>query len=210
VADIKNCRLIVIDQAKTIVKTYGQNTVCGNNPPATYGSPNGDTPLPNGNILVTQIWGHEADEITPDGRVLWRLSLPVTYASDTQPTWDGNIEVVDYSGPGQIVVVDHQGNLLWRYGPTSGEGMLDHPSLGLPLPGGDFLINDDYRHRVIVVDPRCNCIVWQYGVTDVRGTDPGYLNNPDGVDVHWSGQQSRYPGAPLSAYGATSSPFPYP
>jgi hypothetical protein len=36
---------------------------------------------------------------------------------------------------------------------------------------------------VIVVDPRTNRIVWQYGHTGVTGTGPGYLNNPDGVDL---------------------------
>ena len=43
-------------------------------------------------------------------------------------------------------------------------------------------VNDDYRDRVIVIDPRTNRIVWQYGHTDQPGTAPGYLNTPDGMD----------------------------
>jgi len=36
---------------------------------------------------------------------------------------------------------------------------------------------------VAVLDPVTGKIVWQYGHTGVPGTAPGYLNDPDGVDV---------------------------
>ena len=69
------------------------------------------------------------------------------------------------------------GRLLWRF------GGLDHPSLALPLPNGDILVNDDYNDRVIVIDPVTNRIVWQYGHTGRPGTAPGFLNDPDGLDL---------------------------
>jgi hypothetical protein len=72
--------------------------------------------------------------------------------------------------------------VLWRYGATEGYGRMDHPSLAMALPNGNVAVNDDYRHRVIVIDPRTNTIVWQYGHTDQPGTAPGYLNTPDGMD----------------------------
>ena len=43
-------------------------------------------------------------------------------------------------------------------------------------------MNDDYRHRVVLIDPTKNHIVWQYGHTDVAGTGPGLLDTPDGMD----------------------------
>jgi hypothetical protein len=89
---------------------------------------------------------------------------------------------VDYADPGSILEFDARGHVLWRFSPRGPEA-LNHPSLALPLPNGDVLANDDYNDRVIVVDPRINQIVWQYGHTDVAGTKPGYLNNPDGVDL---------------------------
>jgi hypothetical protein len=58
-----------------------------------------------------------------------------------------------------------------------------NPSLAVPLPNGDILCNDDGNHRVIVVDPRANRIVCQYGVTGHSGAAPGLLDNPDGVDL---------------------------
>ena len=36
---------------------------------------------------------------------------------------------------------------------------LDRPALALPLPNGDIIANDDYNHRVIVVDPKTDRIV---------------------------------------------------
>ena len=39
------------------------------------------------------------------------------------------------------------------------------------------------HHRVIVVDPKTNRIVWQYGETRRPGREPGRLNTPDGLDL---------------------------
>jgi hypothetical protein len=43
--------------------------------------------------------------------------------------------------------------------------------------------NPDDAYRVIVIDPVTNRIVWQYGHTGVAGQGPGYLHDPDGVDL---------------------------
>ena len=64
-----------------------------------------------------------------------------------------------------------------------GADKLDHPSLARPLPNGDVIANDDDNHRVIVIDPKTNLIVWQYGHTGASGTAPGWLNTPDGTDL---------------------------
>ena len=64
---------------------------------------------------------------------------------------------MDYSTAGQVVEFNAAGQRLWRF------GGLNHPSLGLPLPNGDILVNDDFNDRVIVIDPVTNRIVWQYG-----------------------------------------------
>ena len=61
--------------------------------------------------------------------------------------------------------------------------MLDHPSLAERLPNGLICVNDDYRHRVVIIDPVSKAIVWQYGENDVAGTGPSQLNIPDGFDL---------------------------
>ena len=50
------------------------------------------------------------------------------------------------------------------------------------LPNGDIAVNDDFKHRVVIIDPKTNKIVWQYGHDYVPGTKAGYLNTPDGMD----------------------------
>ena len=61
--------------------------------------------------------------------------------------------------------------------------MLKKPSLAERLPNGLIMVNDDYRNRVVVIDPRDDTIVWQYGLTDTSGTAPGLLSIPDGFDL---------------------------
>jgi outer membrane protein assembly factor BamB len=180
VADIINCRVLEIAPDKRIVRRLGMAGACRDNAPFTYGDPNGDTPLPDGGLLITEITGSRVVRLSPTGKVLFDIHVPVAYPSDAQLDTHGNVIVVDYSSPGAVVAVTQKGRLLWRYAPTSGAGRLDHPSLGTPLPDGTIVINDDARDRMVVLDPRTMKIVWQYGHTDVPGTRPGYLNDPDG------------------------------
>src|SRR5262249_32395721 len=148
----------------------------------TFGPVNGDTPLRDGGLLVSEIVGHWVDEIGPGGGLRWSVQAPVRYPSDPQLLPHARILVADYSRPGQIVIMNRFGRLLWRYGPESGPGALTHPSLALPLPNGNIAVNDDYRDRVVVIDPRTNRIVWQYGHTDLPSRLHGFLNTPDGLD----------------------------
>jgi hypothetical protein len=91
--------------------------------------------------------------------------------------------VTSFTDPGRIVILDRSGRIRWSFGAASGPNRLDKPSLAIRLPNGLIAANDDYRERVIVVDPRRHRIVWQYGHTGVAGRAPGYLNKPDGIDL---------------------------
>jgi hypothetical protein len=133
-------------------------------------------------VMISEITGSWIDEIGPEGRLVFAVRAPVNYPSDPQPLPGGRILLADYASPGAILIMDNRGNVLWRYRRLQGYGRLDHPSLAMGLPNGNIAVNDDYRHRVVVIDPRTNTIVWQYGHTDVPGTAPGYLNTPDGMD----------------------------
>jgi outer membrane protein assembly factor BamB len=140
-------------------------------------------PLTDGHFLVTEINGDWVDDINLNGHVYWSSHPPhVVYPSDANEASPGRYIVADYSSPGQIVIFNRAGRTLWRFRPT-GANALNHPSLALQLPNGDVLANDDYNDRVIVIDPTTNRIVWQYGHRGVSGDAPGYLANPDGVDM---------------------------
>jgi hypothetical protein len=179
-ADIKNCRIVIITPpAHILTRVIGQTTnACMHDPPHRFGSPNGAFPMTDGNYLITEINGDWADEMSLGGAVSWTANPPgVLYPSDTNEVYPGRYLTVDYSDPGQVVEFTSAGRLLWRM------GGFNQPSLALPLPNGDILLNDDFNHRVCVVDPATNRIVWQYGHTGKSGSAPGYLYDPDGVDL---------------------------
>ena len=182
VADIRNCRVIELAPDKRIVRQWGRTGVCTSHPPFSYASPNGDTPLPDGGLLITEIGGSRVVRLDAAGHVVFNIHVPVTYPSDAQLDAHGNVVVSDYANPGAVVAVTPTGNLLWRYAPRAGAGRLDHPSLAIPLPDGTIVLNDDFRHRVLLLDPRTGRILWQYGRTDVAGAGAGRLSTPDGLD----------------------------
>ena len=184
-ADIMNCRLLLITPGRHLpTRVFGETTpACLHAPPRRWGSPNGVFPMTNGDFVVTEINGDWADVMTPTGRIVTTMHPPgVLYPSDTNEVRPGVLLTADYSAPGQVVIYTIAGRVLWRYRPL-GAAALNHPSLALPLPNGDVLINDDRNDRVIVVDPRTDRVVWQYGVTGRPGSAAGLLNNPDGVDL---------------------------
>jgi hypothetical protein len=47
---------------------------------------------------------------------------------------------------------------------------------------GLVAVVDDYHHRVVIIDPVTDTIVWQYG-TGVAGSGRGQLAFPDGLDL---------------------------
>lgn len=182
IADIRNCRILFINPDKTIQKQYGKTGICKHNPPATFASPNGDTPLSDGGILISEIGGSYVTRLDKNGKVVFSLRVPLFYPSDAQLTSDGNILVADYHTPGKVIKIAPDGKLLWSYSPTSGPGMLSNPSLALQLPNGNIAVTDDDNQRVVIIDPKTNSIVWQYGHLGKAGIQPGYLSDPDGLD----------------------------
>ena len=181
VADIKNCRVIEISPDKKIVHQYGQTGVCGDTE-GLLNKPNGDTPLPDGHILISNIRSHNLIELDQNWRPVFSMTFPLSYPSDPQPTKAGNILISEYLNPGKILEISKTGVPVWEF---SGDNTtkLNKPSLAIELPNGNILANDDYNHRVIVIDKKTKKIIWQYGVTGKPGNGPGQLSVPDGVDI---------------------------
>jgi outer membrane protein assembly factor BamB len=190
-ADIRNCRVLIIDPATNNIETQwgmpGDPKNCRHAPPDYLAYPNGATPMAGGDILVSEIGGAWISRITRAGKVVWSVRAPnVRYPSDAFPTVDGNhVIVADFWKPGRVVLFDPATlKVLWQYEVNDGPDALDHPSLARELPvTGDILVVDDLRHRVVVIDRTTKQIIWQYGVTDTPGHAPGYLFYPDGLDL---------------------------
>jgi hypothetical protein len=189
VADDGNCRVLFINPDGTVASQIGTDGSCTHRPPTGLGSPNGDTPLYDGNVLISEIRGSWVSEYTPAGALVWTTHLPIAYPSDPQQlgasaaTNPDLYLIADYAKPGAILTFNKAGQVLSMYKPTAGPGMLNHPSLVEQLPSGVFMANDDYRDRMVAIDPGTGAVVWQYGVSDVPGTAAGMLNQVDGFDI---------------------------
>ena len=181
VSDIQNCRVIEISPDKKIVHQYGKTRQCGT-APGFLDAPNSDTPLQNGDILISTILNHSLTELDNQWNQVFSVSLPLKYPSDPQLTQAGNFLIAEYKNPGKLIEISRQGNVVWEF---DGEGTttLDKPSLAIELPNGNILANDDFNHRVIVVDKQTKQIIWQYGVTGKPGDGTDQLNIPDGLDI---------------------------
>src|SRR5207237_5879554 len=132
----------------------GRAAGCHQLPPAAFGPVNGDTPEPDGGVLISEIPGNWIDEIGADGSRRFAVRAPVSYPSDPQPLPGARILLADYSNPGHVLIINHRGKVLWRYGPAHGYGRLEHPSLAMALPIGDIAVHVDYCKRVVIVEHR--------------------------------------------------------
>ena len=187
-ADIRNCRVLIIDPQTNAVSTqWGTPGRCRHNPPTELAYPNGATPMDNGDILVSEITGARITRMTRAGAVVWSVVAPhIRYPSDAFPTPGGkNIIVADFVKPGRVVIFDPAtGKIVWEYFVASGEASLDHCSIARELPiTGDILVVDDLNDRVVVIDRETKKFIWQYGKKGEKGFKPGLLNYPDGVDI---------------------------
>jgi hypothetical protein len=189
VADDKNCRILFISPAGQVIGQIGTTGVCIHNPNVSLGSPNGDTPLADGNVLVSEIRGQWISEYTPKGHAVWTVHLPIYYPSDPQQVGASATSnpdhylVADYAWPGSILQFTRSGKILSEYHVNSGPGELKDPSLAELLPSGVYMANDDTRDRMVALDPATNALVWQYGVSDTPGAGTGMLKTPDGFDL---------------------------
>lgn len=182
VADAYNCRVLEI-RGQRVVRSIGRAGHCVHDPPRFLQPVNGDTPLPNGHILVSELNTPYIDEFTLKGHLVRTYEPPVSYPSDPQPTRAGNIILADYTSPGGVVILSKKtGHVIWKYRVASGYGELNHPSLAAMLPNGNVIVGDDYNHRIVVIDPKTKEIIWHYGHDHAPGRAAGYLHTPDGFD----------------------------
>ena len=182
VADIINCRVVFLDRERRVVRSIGHAGDCVHDPPHSIAQPNGDTPLPGGGTLVTEIGGW-VDRFDAKGHLIWSIRTPTSYPSDAQLLANGDVLVAGFDTPGHVYVLTQQGKVAWEYGPASGSGALDRPSLAVPFPHHMIAVTDDWNHRVVIIDRRARRIVWQYRHNGVPGSGPGYLNKPDGLEL---------------------------
>ncbi len=182
IADKSNCRILFLSPpSHRPARKLGTVGSCLHDPPKNFGYPDAVFPtLSGGGIVVTEVDPAWIDLLNSAGAVTGELRVStLSVPDDANEYAPGELIVTSHSHPGAVEEVTTAGKLLWSYGPTSGPGELNKPSLAVRLPGGDVLVCDSDNDRIIVIDPQTNTIVWQYGHTHVPGSRPGYLHTPD-------------------------------
>lgn len=103
--------------------------------------------------------------------------------------------------PGTLLIADRANNrllevnaakqIVWTF-PRPGDLRPGQTFLGPDdaffTPGGRTIItNQEEAQTLGLIDYRGHRLIWRYGHLGVRGSAPGYLNTPDGVDFHPAG-----------------------
>ena len=120
-----NDRILFISPSGTPLSQIGTNGVAVHNPPTGVGYPNGDTPLANGNVLVSEINGSWITEYTPGGQLVWTVQLPtVNYPSDPQQVRLEPLPPRRLRPARRGTDPDHPplGAVVWKYDVLSGDG----------------------------------------------------------------------------------------
>jgi DNA-binding beta-propeller fold protein YncE len=182
IADKSNCRILFLaPPSHRPASSLGTPGACLHSPPKNFGYPDAVFPaLSGGGVVVTEVDPPWIDVINSAGAVTSQLRVPtLSVPDDANEYAAGELIATSHSHPGAVEELTTAGKVLWSYGPTSGPGELDKPSLAVRLPGGDVLVSDSDNDRIIVIDPQTDTIVWQYGHTHAPGSRPGYLHTPD-------------------------------
>jgi hypothetical protein len=181
IADKANCRVLeLLPPSHRVIVQYGTPNTCVHKPPTSFGYPDGAFPSTGGGLVVTELTPAWIDLIDKRGKLVKQFQvkgLTSPYAANETPK--GDYIATNYAHPGAVVEFDSSGNVIASYGPKSGSGELNFPTLAVVLSNGNWLVSDARNDRVIVVDPSSNQIVWQYGHTGKPGVGNGFLHTPD-------------------------------
>ncbi len=152
--------------------------------------PSWGKPLPYP-IVIADRRNNRLIEIAPDKRIVWEFPSPdlVLYRGneDVNFSEDGKLLAVSEEDNFDVHIVDYEKKAItWTYGipdhKGSKPGLLNYPDDAHLLPDGTFLTADIRNHRVLIIDPKTNKIVTQWGTAGKRNHNPPHeLAAPNGV-----------------------------
>lgn len=164
-------------------------------PPPVTGSrkapvPSWGKPLPYP-IVIADRRNNRLIEVTPDKRIVWEFPSPdlVLYRGneDVNFSEDGRLLAVSEEDNYDVHIVDYEKRaIVWTYGAPnvkgSEPGYLNYPDDAHLLSDGTFITADIRNCRVLIVDPKTNTIVTQWGKPGrCKHNPPHELGFPNGV-----------------------------
>jgi DNA-binding beta-propeller fold protein YncE len=155
------------------------------NPVPSWGKP---LPYP---IMIADRRNNRLIEVTPDKRIVWEFPSPdlILYRGNEDVNFspDGKLLAVSEEDNYDIHIVDYEKKAVtWTYGVPDHKGSkppyLNYPDDAHILEDGNFLTADIRNHRVLIIDPRTNKIVTQWGTVGKRNHNPPHeLAAPNGA-----------------------------
>lgn len=165
-----------------------------------------------GNILITDQFNNRVIEIDPAGKIVWHFGVgpedisprSVIGTNDAERVGDFTLMAGTGTPPGvaqasaqcaangcqdnRVMLVDRDGEIVWQYGTFGvtgfGPNQLNTPVANIFLPtNGNVLITDQGNQRIIEVRRSDNAIVWQFGETNVPGSDNSHLSSPNSAEL---------------------------
>ena len=142
--------------------------------------PSWGKPLPYP-IVIADRRNNRLIEITPDRKVVWEFPSPnlTVYSGNEDVNFspDGKRLAVSEEDNYDVHIVDYENRqLTWTYGVPeqkgSKPGFLNYPDDAHLLEDGNFLTADIRNHRVLIIDPRTDRIVTQWGTVGKRNHNP--------------------------------------
>jgi DNA-binding beta-propeller fold protein YncE len=152
--------------------------------------PSWGKPLPYP-IVIADRRNNRLIEVTPDKRIVWEFPSPDLKVyrgnEDVNFSPDGRSLAVSEEDNYDVHIVDYESRrLTWTYGVPdtrgSGDGLLNYPDDAHLLADGKFVTADIRNCRVLIIDPKDNRIVTQWGQPgQCRHNPPHQLAHPNGA-----------------------------
>ncbi len=142
--------------------------------------PSWGKPLPYP-IVIADRRNNRLLQVTPDKQVVWEFPSPnlTVYSGNEDVNFspDGKRLAVSEEDNYDVHIVDYEKReLAWTYGVPekagSKSGYLNYPDDAHLLEDGNFLTADIRNHRVLIIDPRTDRIVTQWGTVGKRNHNP--------------------------------------
>jgi cysteine synthase len=174
-------RVLLVDQAGSIVWQYGQFGVTG------FGSNQLNTPvqntfLPNGNVLITDQGNERIIEVQrSDNSIVWQYGQNGVVGIGRDQL--SNPNAAELLPNGHILISDENNNRAIEVTHTTpsrivatftAQGTVSGVAFASRLTNGNTLITDSNNARIVEVDSKDN-VVWQYFTNNRSGSNPAPL-----------------------------------